>query len=88
MADKRERLLQRARDGPAGFTRDDLRQLYNLWGLVIHRGKKHEFGKHPDHPELGRVTLPNHNSFSKEYIKDAVKLIDKVRKKEEEQDGK
>ena len=88
MADKRERLLQRARDGPAGFTRGELRQLYNLWGFVIHRGGKHpEIVKHPDHPELGRATLPNHNIFSKEYVKDAVRLIDKLRKKEEH-DGK
>ncbi len=85
MVDKRERLLQRARDGPAGFTRDELWQLYNLWGFVIHRGGRHpEIVKHPDYPDLGRATLPNHTRFGKEYVKDAVKLIDKLRKRAEE----
>ena len=86
MASKRERLLQRARDGPAGFTLGELWQLYNLWGFVVHRGGKHpEIVKHPDHPELGRAVLPNHKSFGKEYINEAVRLIDKLQKKEEEE---
>lgn len=77
MADKGRRLLDKARQAPTNWSRDDLERLYKTFGFEIVRGTNHTFARHPKYPEL-RGTLPNHRSFATGYVRSAVKLIDKL----------
>lgn len=84
MPRKATKLLERARRSAANFTLADLEQLYLGFGFKIRPGR-HPIAKHPKYPQL-RNTLPNHTSFASEYVRVAVKSIDRLLELEAEED--
>ena len=80
-------LLDRARLSKAGWTRTKLDKLYKGFGFIIKTGNgPHDKVFHPEHPEL--ITwLPRHNKLGEYNISNAIKLIDKLKKLEEAENG-
>ncbi len=72
-----KKLLAKARRSPSGLSLRELESLYLGHGFVIRRGTRHAFATHPAVSPI-RGTIPNHTTFSPEYVRDAVKLIDRV----------
>lgn len=81
MARKASDLLEAMRRSQSNWKRRDLEALYRGFGFRIRVGAKHDITIHTKYPEL-RGTLPNHKSFAKGYINQAVKLIDQLRELE------
>ena len=77
MDSKAEKLLQRMRRSQAGWKYKDVETLLYGFGFEIRQGANHAILTHPDYPEL-RYTLPRHRGIRKQYVKDAVRIIDKL----------
>lgn len=74
------KLLEKARQSPKGWSGDNLHALYIGFGFVWkNKGKRapHRIYAHPDYPILYQ-TVPHGRKIDVEYIKDAVKLIDRL----------
>lgn len=80
-----EKLLQRARQSRANWTYGQLIELYTSFGFKIKNTKRsgsHRVIFHPDYPrdlELMTTVSQHSGEISKGYIKDAVKLIDRLK---------
>lgn len=71
------RLLQRAKDSPTGWTRNELDSLYKKYGFIIVNRTKHDVAKHPDLPETEKATLTRSSSeIHPDYVRRAVELIE------------
>lgn len=81
MADKGKKLLEKAKNSPANWSVNELEQLYIAYGFEIVRKSKHAFAVHSVFKEL-RGTIPNHKSFSADYVRNAVKLIEKLEERQ------
>jgi len=77
MTSKAEKLLERMRRSQSGWKYRDLEILFKGFGFEIRQGANHAILTHPDYPEL-RYTLPRHRDIRKQYVKDAVKIVDKL----------
>jgi len=83
---KAEKLLQRMRDSQAGWKPNDLDRLYRYYGFKVREGGKHCVFFHPKYPYL-MATVKRSNNLGKGYIRDAIDLVDKLIKLEDEEDG-
>jgi len=81
-----EKLLERMRATPHGWSEDDFRGLYVGFGFEYQAGAKHSLFIHPAHQHL-RTTVPRHANLAPAYARIAVALIDRLHK-EEKGDGK
>jgi hypothetical protein len=74
------KLLGKARENPEGWSVSNLHTLYTGFGFVWkNRGKRapHRVYAHPDYPIL-YGTAPHGRKIDVEYVKDAVKLIERL----------
>jgi predicted RNA binding protein YcfA (HicA-like mRNA interferase family) len=79
MSSKAEKLLESMKVSQNNWKTRDILSLYEGFGFIITHGKSHDIVKHPDHPEI-RTTIPRHNEIAKYYIKEAIELVEKVKK--------
>jgi hypothetical protein len=85
---KASRLLQRAKESPGGWTRNELDSLYKSYGFIITNRTKHDIAKHPDLPKTEKATLTRStHEIHPDYIRRAVELIEMLLVKEGEKDG-
>lgn len=82
-----DKLLEKMRRSKTGWRFNDLEKLYTKYGFEKYEGGKHTMYIYPGFPEL-RATVTRHKSLAIGYIQHAIKLIDKLNKLKEEQDGK
>lgn len=79
MVSKKEKLLEKARNSPNGWRRTQLDSLYKGYGFVIESRRRHDIAYHEDFIEDGiRTTLPRHTKVNPVYVKEAVRLIEKL----------
>jgi hypothetical protein len=83
---KPEKLLKRMRRSAAGWKPADLAKLYEGFGFEIRHGSRHDVIIHSRYPQL-RTTLPRHKPIAKAYIAEAVKLVDKLRELEQQEEA-
>jgi hypothetical protein len=76
-----ERLLARMRATKAGWGQDDIHTLLTDFGFICEQGAKHRLYSHSKYPEL-YMTVARHNSLAKGYISTAVRLVDRLKKME------
>lgn len=81
--DEGEKLLARMRATKSGWGPDDLETLYLSFGFHYREGGSHRIYFHPRHPEL-YATVARHRKLAKGYVDYAVKLIDRLKRMEEE----
>ena len=72
-----DKLLEKMRRSKAGWTCDDLDELYISHGFEMREGGKHRIYIHPKFSEL-RATVTRSRSLPIGYITTAIKLIDKL----------
>ena len=77
----RERLLARMRATKAGWGQDDVHALLVDFGFECEQGAKHRLYSHPKYPEL-YMTVARHKSLAKGYISTAVRLVDRLKRLE------
>jgi len=82
VSDKASKLLQRAKSSPNGWMKNELLQLYMAFGFIIEEGRSHCIAKHPDHPEVFAAITRSSKELSSGYVRNAVSLIEKVKKLE------
>ena len=76
-AKKSLRMLQRAKDSPYGWTRNELDSLYKSFGFKIEIRKKHDIAKHIDLPSDEKGTLTRSSGeIHPDYVRRAVELIE------------
>jgi hypothetical protein len=80
-----EKILDRLRRSQNNCTRHDLEVIYEANGFEIRKGKKHDFAIHTKYIYL-RGTLPNHKSFAKGYVTDAIKFIDETHRLQKQEE--
>ncbi len=73
---KREKLLEKARNSPAGWHKRDLDSLYRKWGFEIEERARHTMYTHPKYPDLYAVITRSSGEVSSRYVETAVELID------------
>lgn len=74
---KSQRLFQRAKNSPYGWSRSQLDQLYKCFGFIIIKGSKHDIVKHLDLPSSEKATLTRSSGeIHPDYIRRAVELIE------------
>jgi hypothetical protein len=74
---KAMRLLQRAKDAPYGWTRNELDSLYKSFGFIIENRTKHDIAKHHDLPKDEKATLTRSSGeIHPDYVRRAVELIE------------
>lgn len=78
MPSKAEKLLERMRKNKAGWKRHDLETLYEGFGFVLKHGSKHDYYRHEIYPSL-RDTLKRSRTVPEYNVRNAVKLIDKLK---------
>ncbi len=83
------KLLEKMRNSPFNWKRNDLISLYEGYGFVVDtKGANHDKIWHPKHPQL--VTfLPRHNKLGVYLVKQAVVLVDQcvaIESREDNQD--
>jgi len=83
MSSSAEKLLERMRRSRTGWKRADLDTLYTGFGFEIRHGASHDIVWHPEFPQLRRV-LPRHTRLAEVYVKQAIKLVDELRRLEED----
>ena len=76
--------LLRARATKSGWGHSDLMKLYAAYGFTVRNGSKHDVVSHPEYTEL-RATVSRSTSLAKGYVAHAVKLIDEVLKRQQEE---
>lgn len=82
------RLLQRAKDSPHGWARNELDSLYKSFGFIIVNSTKHDIAKHPDLPKNEKATLTRSSGeIHPDYIRRAVELVEMVLSSRGENDG-
>lgn len=74
-----EKLLEDMRRTKAKWKRRDIVALYEGFGFIIEHGSKHDKVYHPDYPRLNEG-LPRHRKLPKVYVSNAVKLVDKLKR--------
>jgi hypothetical protein len=71
------RLLQRAKDAPAGWSSDELIGLYKSFGFYIEKGRKHDLAKHTNLPDGIKGTITRSSGeIHPDYVRTAVELIE------------
>jgi hypothetical protein len=71
------KLLQRAKDSPYGWTRNEIDKLYKSFGFIINRGNNHDIVKHPELSNNLKGTLTRSSGeLHPDYVRHAVKLIE------------
>jgi hypothetical protein len=85
MSEKAVKLLERMRASKANWKRHDLVTLYNGFGFVIQSGSNHDLVSHPDFPQLV-TSLPRHTKIAKYVVAQAVKMVDELRRLQENND--
>lgn len=87
MGEEAARLLEKARTSKAGWNRTKLDSLYKGYGFIIKSGRgPHDKVYHPKFPQLF-TWLPRHTKLGEYNIENAIKLIDKLLKLQEDQNG-
>lgn len=87
MAAQKSSLLEKMRRSKSGWKRKDVDHLYESYGFIIENRSNHDVAKHPDYPNLPRVTLPRSRKVKKYIIRQAIKTIDRlIQLKNEESD--
>ena len=66
------------RRSQAKWKRRDILALYQGFGFLVAHGSKHDKIYHPNYPRLNE-TLPRHRKLPKVYVRNAVKLVDKLK---------
>lgn len=75
---KRDRALQRAKDGPKGWRFEQLRRLLEQYGFEVHSRKgSHFFAEHPD-TDIQPPLVKHSRELSPWYVKTAIKAIEEV----------
>jgi hypothetical protein len=86
MVSKAEKLLERMRNRKQNWKRKDVDSLLKGYDFIIDTARGgHDKAHHPDHPELFTM-LPRHTKVAPYIIDQIVKLIDKLKLIEEEDD--
>lgn len=75
--DPGDKLLERVRRTPFGWSQEDLRRLYLAHGFQVRQGARHLVVRHPEHPDLV-TTVARHDDLAPAYARTAVRLIDEV----------
>lgn len=74
---KRDKILERMKNNPAGWRIEDVEKVAKLYNLEVRRpGGSHVIFFHADHPE--NISIPDHGEIKKVYIKNFLALIKKV----------
>ena len=77
MTSRAEKLLERMRRSQSGWKCKDVETLLYGFGFAGRQGGNHTIFAHPVYPKL-RYTLPRHRGIRKQYVKDAVRIVDKL----------
>lgn len=77
--------MERMRVSKNNWKRHDLETLYHGFGFVIQSGSNHDLVSHPDFPQLVS-SLPRHTKIAKYVVAQAVRLVDELRKLQENVD--
>ena len=85
MSRKAEKLLERMRQTKAGWKPNDLYSLYEGFGFIIKSGGSHDLVTHPDYPQLV-TSLPRHKKLAKYVVGEAIKMVDRLKQLEQEQE--
>lgn len=76
-----EKLLERMRATPYGWSEDDFKGLYIGFGFEYEAGAKHSLFIHQTRRHL-RATVPRHRKLAPAYARFAVALIDRLLEEE------
>jgi hypothetical protein len=82
---KAEKLLERMRNSPSGWGQSDFEHLLKGFGFDCRQGK-HSIYYHTKYPNL-LISVPRHNSLKEWVARDAVKLIDELKKLEKKEEA-
>jgi hypothetical protein len=74
---KGQNLLKRIQQSPFGWSQDDFRRLYRMYGFAVSEGGRHIVVRHPDHPDL-IATVARHQELAPAYARTAVRLIEEL----------
>lgn len=85
MTEKASKLLERMRVSKTNWKRHDLETLYRGFGFVIESRTNHDLVSHPDFPQLISY-LPRHTKIAKYVVEQAVRLVDELKKLQEDTD--
>ncbi len=80
-------LLTRMRRRQAGWSPDDFETLFIGFGFEKHEGGNHTRYRHPRFPQLS-ATVARHRELSRAYARDALKLIDELKRLQAEEEAK
>ena len=75
--DAGDKLLERMRRSPFGWSQEDLRHLYVAYGFQVREGGRHLVVRHPEHPDLV-TTVARHTDLAPAYARAAVRLIEEL----------
>lgn len=78
MPPKAVKLLERMRQSQTNWKQNDIISLYEGFGFTIKHGSNHDLVRHSNYPEL-RQTIPRHKKVKPYIVKQAVKLIDRLK---------
>jgi hypothetical protein len=82
-----EKLLARMKASQSGWNQNDLDALYKGFGFEVRNGAKHQFYYHPSHREL-YATVARHSTLAKGYVFTAIRLIERLKYLETQDDDK
>ena len=79
MTSKAEKLLEKMRQSPNNWKRNDLESLYTGFGFIIVNSRgPHDKVFHPNYPVL-ITSLPRHTELGIYNIRQAIKLIERLK---------
>lgn len=84
---KPEHLLERMRQSPFGWRRQDIRRVYRGAGFEETEGEKHTLFRHPRHRALRATVSRASGSLPSGYARKAVELVDKAARLDATQGG-
>ena len=78
MSSKGRKLLERARNSPAGWRSSELVKLYEQFGFEIRQGKNDINAVHPTYRNLRASISKSSGELSPAYARHAVEMIEKL----------
>lgn len=87
MGNKHEKLLERMRCSQAGWKASDFESLYLGFGFQKNEGGRHTMYYHESYPVLVATVSRSSGELSKAYAAAAIKLLDELKRIQEQSDN-
>jgi hypothetical protein len=87
MSNKGRKLLERARSTTAGWTTNNLLDLYKSFGFILREGRGHIIATHPKYNKLRATISRSSGELANGYVRHAVKTIERLLELKGECDG-